>query len=484
MENGVIRCARQRGAQAMIRATSRGCWLVLLVAAVSIGATGRDLRLIEAVKKGDSATVGSLLRQRVDVNLPETDGTTALHWAVHYGYVEIVNLLVRSGADARAANRFGVTPLALACLNGPAPIIEALLEAGADPNTTVADGETALMTAARTGNTETVSLLLAHGAAVNLKETWRGQTALMWAVAEKQASVVDLLIKAGADVHGRSNKGFTPFLFAVRAGDFGIVRRLLEAGADVNQAGGEGTPPLILAIVNAHYELAAFLLDAGADPNADAPGGSALHAAVRTRNYEYGKVVRPAAVQTGNLDDLGLLRRLLDYGAYVDARIVKPLPRQGGFDNNYLPLVGATPFLLAARAADPATMRILLEYGADPFLATTQKVTPLMVAAGMGYVQGQSIGAERERLEAVRLLVDLGADIEAAADSGETAMHGAATGGVNDVVQLLVDHGARLEVKSKDGWTPLSIADGTRSAFRMWPHTAELIRRLLTEAPR
>jgi ankyrin repeat protein len=465
----------------MGRATT-GCWLILLVL-VTVGASGRDLRLIEAAKKGDSAAVRALMRQQVDVNIREPDGTTALHWAIHGRYLEIVSLLVRSGANIRAENRYGVTPLALAALNGPAPIIEALLEAGADPNTTIADGETVLMTAARTGDTEAVSLLLAHGAAVNLKETWRGQTALMWAVAERQAAVVDLLINAGADIHARSNKGFTPFLFAVRSGDFAIVRRLLRAGADVNQPGGEGTPPLTLAIVNAHYELAAFLMDAGADLSADAPGGTALHAAVRTRNYEYGKVVRPAAVQTGNLDDLGLIRRLLDYGAYVDARIVKPLPRQGGFDNNYLPLVGATPFLLAARAADPTTMRILLEYGADPSLPTNQKVTPLMVAAGTGYVQGQSIGGERERLEAVRLLVELGADIEAASDSGETAMHGAATGGVNDVVLLLVDHGARLDVKSKDGWTPLSIADGTRSAFRMWPHTAELIRRLLKEAP-
>jgi ankyrin repeat protein len=462
--------------------TTTGCWLILLVL-VSVGAAGRDLRLIEAAKAGDSAAVRALLRQQVDVNSREADGTTALHWAIHARYLEIVNLLVRSGADIRAENRYGVTPLALAALNG-APIIEALLEAGADPNTTVADGETVLMTAARTGDTEAVSLLLAHGAAVNLKETWRGQTALMWAVAERQAAVVDLLINAGADIHARSNKGFTPFLFAVRNGDFPIVRRLLEAGADVNQPGGDGTPPLILAIVNAHYELAVFLMDAGADVNADAPGGTALHAAVRTRNYEYGKVVRPAAVPTGNLDDLGFLRRLLDYGAYVDARITKPLPRQGGFDNNYLPLVGATPFLLAARAADPTTMRILLEYGADPSLPTNQKVTPLMVAAGTGYVQGQSIGGERERLEAVRLLVELGADIDSTSDSGETAMHGAATGGVNDVVRLLVDRGARLDVKSKDGWTPLSIADGTRSAFRMWPHTAELIRQLLKDAPK
>jgi ankyrin repeat protein len=216
----------------------------------------------------------------------------------------------------------------------------------------------------------------------------------------------------------------------------------------------------------------------------ETPGGTALHAVVRTRDYEYGKVVRPAAVQTGQMDALDLASRLLASGANVNARIVKPLPRQGGFDNNYLGLVGATPFLLAARAADPTLMRLLLEHGADPFLGTNQNVTPLMVAAGMGYVQGQSIGDPQDRLEAVRLLVELGADLHATTDSGESAMHGAATGGVNEVVQLLADKGATLDLKSKDGWTPLSIADGTRSAFRAWPHTAELLRRLLNDAPK
>ena len=297
------------------------------------------------------------------------------------------------------------------------------------------------MTAARSGDAEAVALLIAHGAAVNVKETWRGQCALMWAVAEKQATVVELLIKAGADVHARTNKGFTPFLFAVRTGDFGIVRSLLEAGANVNQPGGEGTPPLALAIINAHYELAAFLLDVGADPNADAPGGTALHAAVTHAQLR---------IRQGRAAGGGANRRISTislssgdcstYGANVDARIVKPLPRQGGFDNNYLPLVGATPFLLAARAADPATMRLLLEYGADPFLPTNQKCHAVDGGGGTwATCRGRASGPERERLEAVKLLVELGADIQATTDSGETAMHGAATGGVNDVVQLLVD---------------------------------------------
>jgi len=213
------------------------------------------------------------------------------------------------------------------------------------------------------------------------------------------------------------------------------------------------------------------------------PGGTALHAVTRTRNYEYGAIYRPAAVQTGNMDALELVTKLLDYGADPNAQIVKPLPRQGSFDNNYLKLIGATPFLLAARAADPALMRLLAARGADPLLTTNEGVTPLMVAAGMGYVQGQSIGTGAERLEAVKVALELGGDVNATtAKTLETAMHGAATGGVNEVVELLASKGAKLDAKDKDGTTPLMIADGTKSNFRRWDHTAALLKKLLADA--
>jgi ankyrin repeat protein len=209
------------------------------------------------------------------------------------------------------------------------------------------------------------------------------------------------------------------------------------------------------------------------------PGGPALHAITRTRNYEFGKIHRPAPVTTGRVSDLELVTLLIKKGANVNAQITRPLPKQGSFDNNFMPLVGATPLFMAARSADPTLMRLLLDHGADPTITTQRKITPLMAAAGAGYVQGQSIGAEADRVEAVKLLLDLGMDIHATDNSGETAMHGAATGGVNGVVQLLFDRGAVVDVGSKEGWTPISIADGTRSNFRFWPQTAELMRTLL-----
>jgi ankyrin repeat protein len=457
-------------------------WGVTLLAFLGIGAAAGEPPIISAVKRADAQAVRTALTQGGDVNAAAPDGTTALHWAVHHDSGELVNLLIRAGAAVKAANRYGVTPLALACINGSAAIVEALLTAGADPSTASAEGETVLMTAARTGNADVVRLLLAAGADVNAKETWRGQTPLMWAIAEEHLPVVRVLLERGADIEARTAKGFSPFLFAVRSGDFDMVRALLAAGANVNDAGGDGTTALVVAIVNAHFELAAFLLEQGADVTTDMPGGTALHAVTRTRNYEYGTVVRPAAVQTGRLDAMALARILLEYGADPDAQIVKPLPRQGGFDNNYLRLIGATPFLLAARAADPALMRLLVDHGADPSITTNQNVTPLMVAAGAGYVQGQSIGAPADRLEAVKLALELGADVHATSESAETAMHGAATGGVNAVVELLYARGASLDAKDKDGTTPLAIADGTKSNFRRWDHTAELLRQLAAQA--
>lgn len=457
------------------------CWtLVSTSAAPAIAAV--DPPIVAAAKSGDLEAVRAALARGVSTRDAEPDGTTALHYAAQRDEPALVRLLVDAGADVKAANRYGVTPLAVACSSGTPRIVETLLEAGADPNGASAEGETPLMTAARTGKTAVVVLLARHGADVNAVEKWRGQTALMWAIAEGHHDVVQALLTTGADTKAKTAKGFTPFLFAVRRGDIAIVQTMLAAGADANESGGDGTTALGIAIVNAHYELAALLLDRGANPNTDMPGGTALHAATRTRNYEYGTVVRPAAVQTGTLDDLGLIKRLLAKGANPNARIVKPLPRQGGFDNNYLRLIGATPFLLAARAADPTLMRLLLEHGADPSIATEENVTPLMVAAGAGYVQGQSIGEPANRFQAVKIALEHGGDVSATSKSGETAMHGAATGGVNEVVELLAKQGAQLDAKDKDGTTPLMIADGTKSNFRRWPHTAELLKRLLSEA--
>jgi uncharacterized protein len=476
----------------------------LAVAAVGLRAETRE-SLVDAVKRGDTTAVSTLLKGRADVNAADLDGTSPLHWAVVRDNVATVDALVRAGADVKKANRYGVTPLAVACTNGNVEIIRRLLDAGADANTLTVDGESVLMDAARTGKAEAVKLLLAHGAKVNAREELRGQNALMWAAAENNADVVTTLVESGAEINSRSKGGFTPLLFAVRAGGKGTVQALLDRGANVNDAiqptaaaaagrgmrppagaaggnggaaggngsveqllqvyntgtrrgaGPQGTSALVLAITNAHFELASLLLDYGADPDSDGQGWTALHQIAWTRKppIQHGL---PPAVPTGRIDSLQLAEKLLQYGANPNARMTKE-PADGA--RNVLNRLGSTPFLQAAKLGDVAYMKLLVKYGADPNLKTAEGATPMMAAAGVGIWQvGESAGTNEEAFEAVKLCYELGNDVNAVDANGETALHGAAHRGSNDMVKFLVDKGAKLDVVNALGWTPWIIADG------------------------
>ncbi len=510
---------------------------IVLLSLVGLEAAGLEPSLVDAVRTADQAAVHALLQQHVDVNKPGADGTTALHWAVRRDDLETADLLIRAGASAEAKNRYGVTPLSLACTNGSAAMIDKLLKAGANPNAALPEGETALMTAARTGTVAAVRLLLAHGADVGAKEGWRGQTALMWAAAEGHAGAVQTLIEAGADVHARSNAGFTPLLFAIRDGHIDAIRVLLGANAAVNDTARDGTSGLVLAIVNGHFDAAAELLDHGADPNVPDARGSALHALAWLRRPGWPLGIAPQ-IPTGNLDSLELAKKLLAHGADTNVRIAWKEIRRSGFDlgmvvnnppniavgRNYITLVGATPFYLAAKHSDVELMRLLAAKGADPLIPTVQGVTPFMAAAGIGFWPGESPGpnngvSESDTLDAVKLAWELGhgVDVNAVADfgktpvdgdgiallhrlplnihefdetapgdmrwGGSTAMHGAAVRGVNSVVQFLVEKGADLNAKNRLGWTPLMLADGMwiGQTEKAQPATAAFIRKLLQE---
>jgi uncharacterized protein len=472
-----------------------GAAIAMLVAG-GVRAAAADARVADAAEHMDRAAVRQLVAGRADVNAPQPDGMTALHWAAYQDDVDTARLLVRAGAQVKAANRYGVTPLSLACTNGSAPMIDLLLDAGADPNAALPGGETPLMTASRAGSLAVVRALLARGANVRSVDDRRGQDALMWAAAEGHADVVSALVDAGADVRARLASGFTPLLFAVREGRSDVVRLLLRAGAGVNDAvpadpkrrgyGGRmppvGTTPLLVAVTNAHFELAAYLLDEGADPNAALTGFTALHAITAVRKPGVGDN-DPAPEGSGRMTSLELVKRLVAHGADLNARMT----RRANLSNTRLNEIGATPFMLASLTADAELMRALAALGADPKIPNVDGSTPLMAAAGLAARSpGEDAGTEPEVIEAVQAALDLGADINAVDRNGETAMHAAAYKNLPMVVRYLAAKGARIDVWNRDdrfGWTPLAIAVGYRFGnFKPSPDTEAAIREVMIAA--
>jgi ankyrin repeat protein len=440
-----------------------------------------DTRLTDAVKSHDKEAVRSLLKAHVDVNAPEADGTTALQWAVHTNDLEAVQLLLRAGANPGAANRYGVTPLSEAATFGSGPLVEALLKAGANANTlTTERGETVLMTASRAGNAEAVKVLLEHGADPNVKESFRGQTSLMWAAAENHPEVIKLLLVHGADPKVRSSDrdttppklmagtpaapisrgGLTALVFAARQGSIESAKALIEGGADINQGDADGNNPLLIAILNNHDELAMILIDKGADVNAvNKDGRSPLFAAVDAHDVDWSD--RPLVKETDKVSSFDVIKALVGHKASVNVQLTAvSIIKKAAQDNADRTLgVGATPFMRAARSGDVEVMKYLLDHGADPKLANKDGVNALGVAAGMGYTDANR-STEAQALEAVRLCVSLGLDVNAATDKGETPMHGAARRGANSIIQYLADNGAAINAANKQGITPLDIAAG------------------------
>ena len=489
----------------------RRCALLLALAVVGIAAGGADVPLADAAKHADWGAMRLLLEQGADVNTPQADGTTALHWAAYWDHGDSAELLIRAGARVDAANDLGVTPLWAASENGSAAMVRTLLQAGANPNAALSSGETLLMTAARTGNAGVVEQLLAKGADVNAKEhAYGAQTALMWAVAQQHADVVDVLLAHGADVAARSDGwtevvktaaepansayimdlqqgGYTPLLFAARVGDLASAKLLVAAGADVNDLAPSGTSAVVVAAHSGHGELAAFLLENGADPTTAGAGYTALHAAILQK-------------------DERLVDALLVHGANPNAPVLKSTPvRRASADFYFGPgFVGATPFWLAARFGVPEIMRRLAEHGADPLVVhhpayydgngigyfevelpyiEEGNTTALMAALGLGGIEaGRSplvavgeldriaeatpVGRQAPdpvkqaaiALEAVRLAVELGVDVNTANADGTTALHAAASQGYDSVIELLVENGATVDVTNNEGQTPLAVA--------------------------
>jgi ankyrin len=444
------------------------CLVALLLPVIPASAAGSDVA--DAVMRGKKDVLRTLLNQKADVNVPQVDGTTALHWAVRADDLESADLLLKAGARVSATTRDGATPMQLASLNGSATMIDRLVKAGADVNAPLSSfGDTALMLASRTGKPDAVKVLLDAGARVDAKETWGDTTALMWAVSEGNHVVVRMLIDKGSDVNARSKfvpsatgRGFegatptapranqateenasgslTPLMFAAREGDLESAKMLVAAGAQIDVRGGDGKDALGLAIFNGGYDVASFLIDQHANVNqADAQRFTPLFWAVDRRNME----TAPNFPWVVTADPLPLIKKLLDAGADVN-HLVNNTPRARMRDGSPR-IVFATALMRAAFSGDIELVKLLVAHGADTKIISKDSETVLMAACGTGFIPGYSKGrTPAERLEVVKLLIDLGQDVNAADDYGITPLMVAANIGDVPVIQYLIDKGADL----------------------------------------
>jgi uncharacterized protein len=479
--------------------------------AALVSTTAVDVRLAEEASQGNIETVRSLLDQNADVNAAQGDGMTALHWAAFRDDLDLAKLLLERKANVEAETRVdSITPLVLASRNGSAAMIDVLLKAGADSNKPTSTHVTPLMSAAAAGDVSALKALLDGGADVNARESTNGQTALMFAAWENRPEAIRLLISRGANTgltsfvtlldeprfdddgnpvpkrkgeqSGASSAmgGMTALLFAARDGNLEAVRALVESGTDVDQvAGSEGSSPMVIAIANGHYTVGKYLLDHGANPRlANLDGLTALYATVNMRYAPVSWAPNPRTDQE-IVSSRELMQALLEAGADPNARVKRKLWfSPTSHDRSWVDHRGATAFWRAAMSSDVEAMRILVAAGADPKLASDSGVTPLMVAAGLGWTGNFTQNAPDSWIEAVKYCMELGADVNGVDRKGFTALHGAASRGDNEVVQFLVDRGARVDVVNKDGNSPADMAFGPSRFFIPKPQTVALLVKL------
>jgi uncharacterized protein len=502
--------------------------------------------------RNDLEMADLLIAAGANVKTPNSDGATPLSLASINGSAAMIAKLIKAGADSNEKGPRGETALMYASRNGNVAALKALLDSKADVHAKeTLRGTTALMWAVEQAHADAAKVLIEHGADVKAASNpdTKGNKAYLApsvqaraasaqgaggranaagrnapppapaaarrgaapAAAGADADIVALADAAAAEFSfGRQNDkdggGLTAMVLAARQDCLECVKVLIEAGADVNQVSHYGWTPLLTATQNRHYKLAAYLLEKGANPNILNNGGwGPLYIATDNRNIEGGDY----PVRKPDMDHLEYIKLLLDRGANANARVcgVKSTPAkcQGdstetrtNFTMQWLYEDGATPFLRASQSSDLALMKLLLAHGADPQIKTSDDITALDVASGLGWVEGVTYEwSPEDNLAAVKLCLDLGVDPNAADNQGRTALHGAAHKGRNAVIQMLVDHGANLEAHdmgSRDtvngamkGWTwiPLHYAQGlvrvgVQSAIAH-PETAAFIKKLMQD---
>lgn len=487
-----------------------------------------------AAYEGDARTADLLLHAGAHPNVPTGTGMTPLLLACEAGKADLVEALLRGGADINQSMTSGETPLMMAARTGSVPVLRLLIAHGAAVDTIEKQrGTTALMWAAANGNTDAVRFLITKGANLNLRsgttdpgrrpylaqtgreriaefaggyglagvvgkgdtDTPEGKALVAKEIATAKKVLADHPL-AKPPPPGRIRwGGLTPLMFATRQGDLATVKVLVEAGADVNGTSEFGWSALLVATQNKYYRIGEYLLQHHADPNiANGGGWNPLYIATDNRNIEGGDY----PVRKPDMDHLDFIKELLSAGANPNLRMHSSTETRTVFTNQWLVEDGATPFLRAAQSGDLVLMKLLVDHGADPKIATDYNVTPLMVASGIGWVEGVTYEwSPQETLEAVQYILDHGADVNAQdTEDLRTALMGAAHKGRNDVIELLVQHGADLglhDLGSRDtvhqlagvSWQAIDYADGLVrvgvQSSQAHPETAALLRKMMQE---
>lgn len=474
-----------------------------------------------AAKNGHASVAETLIRGGADIDRTSATGTTALMMAAGAGSTRIVDALIAKGVNVNATETaHGQTALMFAAASDRADVIRSLMKHGANAEviSKVMDLGCGSIFARSGCGEETDSKGLyekpTEGKLNELVEPAPPQQAkaekpqepadpkedasasppeeaavkariaeLRKEVTKLSALIDDLAKKTSAEPERRRGAttmgGLTALLFASREGHIAAARALVEQGADVNAAGaGEKMSPLVMAIVNGHFDLSKYFLEKNADPNiASIQGLTALYAAIDMQWAPYAWRPQPIFAQE-HTSYLDLMKLLLEHGANPNARLAKKVWfRSLPGDNTWVDPVGATPFWRAAEAVDVEAMRLLVKAGADPKLPTYEGVTPLMVAAGLGWAPNFSRNAP-ERTEAVKYCLELGLDVNAASRKGYTALHGTAFLGNNDLITLLVERGADPKVVAKDKNTVIDMANGPFPHSVVHPDTIALLEKL------
>ena len=477
-----------------------------------------------AATHGDAALTQMLLAAGANIRATtRLGGITALHIASQGGRANVVAALIASGADANAATSTGATAVMLAARAGSTETVTRLVETGADVNAKEnAFGQTALMIAAGLDRAEVVRLLLSRGA------DWKMASSV--ADLKSLTSVIDdgtgrpQQQQAGSGVPGvtrgyRYNEligtqgGLTALHFAARQGSAAAARALVDGGADVDVVSpGDHATPLLVAVINGHFDLAAMLLEKGASPNLTSDAGvSPLYAALNVQWAPIAAYPQPRSHLQQTRTYLDVMQLLLDRGADPNRRVRRKVWYSGyNFDQSGVDEAGATPFWRAAYAADVAAMKLLVAHGADPAIPTMKMfsrrgpedpvagadksglpplpiggpgATPLHAAAGPGYAMGFAGNshhvAPTGMLAAVEYLVEeLGADVNAVDQDGNSIVHNAASRGDTDMVRYLASKGADVKKINRSGQTTIDVANGPVQRTQPYPETIKLLESL------